>query len=450
MPQNARERRHDGLIILNYPEFNVCIPVHNRRFWTMSDHITGVFDELLQRQHLQPAFQPIIDLTTMVTVAVEALARWPRLDVTPDVAFQQAKELGRLVELDSACRNAAVDDALEHGLPDRFALFVNLEPSTISAESARQLVARTKGQLTIVAEITERALTTRPAELLDAVRELRDANCAIALDDVGAVPESLALLPFISPSVVKLDISLIQRWPEVEQGAILTAVSAYAERTGARILAEGVETEQHLEQALALGATLGQGWYFARPGPLEDFASPNEPLFKPRLMRTVPRSPFAGVDTSKTRIGKKGLLLAISRHLESQGLYLETPPVVVSAFQSAERFTPDTAKRYSRLAERCPLVAALGVGLGQEPAPGVRGVELSPDDPVRGEWVVAVVGTHYLGALIAKDLGDDESFTDRVRRYSFIVTHDHETVLAAARSLLGRVAPFDVSDLNRP
>src|ERR1039458_3696114 len=56
MPQNARERRHDGLIILNYPEFNVCIPVHNRRFWTMSDHITGVFDELLQRQHLHPAF----------------------------------------------------------------------------------------------------------------------------------------------------------------------------------------------------------------------------------------------------------------------------------------------------------------------------------------------------------------------------------------------------------
>jgi EAL domain-containing protein (putative c-di-GMP-specific phosphodiesterase class I) len=414
----------------------------------MSDHTTEVFDELLQRRHLQPAFQPIVDLTTAETVAVEALARWPHLEVTPDVAFQWAKELGRLVELDSACRNAAVDDALEHGLPDRFALFVNLEPSTISAESARQLVARTKGRLTIVAEITERALTTRPAELLEAVSELRRANCAVALDDVGAVPESLALLPFISPSVVKLDISLIQRWPEAEQAAIITAVLAYAERTGARILAEGVETELHLEQALALGATLGQGWYFARPSPLGDFASPDEPLFIPQPVRTVPRSPFAGVDSSKTRIGKKGLLLAISRHLESQGLYLETPPVVVSAFQSAERFTADTAKRYLRLAERCPLVAALGVGLGQEPAPGVRGVELSPDDPVSGEWVVAVVGTHYLGALIAKDLGDSDSTADRDRRFSFIVTHDRETVLAAAQSLLGRVAPFDVSDPN--
>jgi EAL domain-containing protein (putative c-di-GMP-specific phosphodiesterase class I) len=181
----------------------------------MRGEASGVFDELLLRQNLQPAFQPIVDFTTMKPVAVEALARWPHLDATPEVAFQRARELGRLVELDVACRNAAIDDALEHGLPDRFALFVNLEPSTISVESARQLVARARGQMTIVAEITERALTTRPAELLEAVNELREANCAIALDDVGAVPESLALLSFIAPSVVKLDISLIQRWPDV-------------------------------------------------------------------------------------------------------------------------------------------------------------------------------------------------------------------------------------------
>lgn len=275
---------------------------------------------------------------------------------------------------------------------------------------------------------------------------LREASIEIALDDVGAVPESLALLPFISPSVVKLDISLIQRWPEVEQGAILAAVSAYAERTGARILAEGVETEEHLEQALALGATLAQGWYFAYPGPLGDLSTPSGSLLHPQSAITVPSSPFDGIDSSKTRIAKKGLLLAISRHLENQGLSLETPPVVVGAFQDETRFTAHTAVRYSRLARRCPLVAAVGVGLAQEPSPGVRGVELSFDDPVRGEWVVAVVGVHYLGALIAKDLGDDDSVADLERRFSFIVTHDRETVLAAARSLLERVAPLDARD----
>jgi EAL domain-containing protein (putative c-di-GMP-specific phosphodiesterase class I) len=411
----------------------------------VSDPLIEGFDDFLERAHLRPAFQPIVDLATMETVAVEALARWPQLDANPEQVFRRAKELGRVAELDVACRNASIDAALEHPLPERFALFVNLEPSTISADTAQQLIARAQGQLTIVAEITERALTTRPADLLRAVRELRGANIEIALDDVGAVPESLALLPFVSPSVVKLDISLIQRWPEVEQGAILAAVSAYAERTGARILAEGVETEEHLDQALALGATLAQGWFFAYPGPLGDFVSPSDSLFEPQREITVPPSPFAGIDRSKTRTAKKGLLLAISRHLENQGLSLETPPVVVGAFQDAKRFTADTAVRYTRLAERCPLVAALGVGLREEPAPRVRGVELSVDDPVKGEWVVAVVGTHYLGALIAKDLGDDDSVADLERRFSFIVTHDRETVLAAARSLLERVIPIDAS-----
>lgn len=407
----------------------------------MSVGAAGAFDRLLARDELAPAFQPLFDLTTMTAVGVEALARWPHLDVMPDAAFAHARALGRLDELDVACRNAAIDDALRHGLPEHFALFVNLEPSTISATSARQLVARTQGQLTLVVEITERALTTRPADLLEAVHELREANCLIALDDVGADPSSLALLPFISPSVVKLDISLIQQRPDVEQGAILTAVLAYAERTGARILAEGVETEEHLQQALALGASLGQGWYFARPGPLGDFRSPSGPLISPaQPIRTV-STPFVAVDASNTRIAKKDLLLAISRHLESQGLYLETPPVVVSAFQSADRFTSDSARRYERLAERCPLVAALGVGLSEEPASGVRGVELSPEDPIQGEWVVAIVGTHYHGALIAKDLMDDASVREGDRRFSFVVTHDHDTVLAAARSLLRRVAP---------
>jgi hypothetical protein len=50
---------------------------------------------------------------------------------------------------------------------------------------------------------------------------------------------------------------------------------------------------------------------------------------------------------------------------------------------------------------------------------------------------VVVIGTHYAGALIAQDMGD--SGPDRDRRFAFNLTHDHETVLAAARSLLTRV-----------
>jgi EAL domain-containing protein (putative c-di-GMP-specific phosphodiesterase class I) len=405
-------------------------------------HPAGAFDDWVDRRYLTPAYQPIFDLATGEQVAAEALARWPALGLTPDAAFRWAAEHDQLSELDRACRNAAIDDAVAHGLGPQFDLFVNLEPSALEPGTASALLARADERIGLVAEITERALLRRPAELLRAVAMLRAAGCGIALDDVGADPDSLALLPFIAPDVIKLDLSLVQRWLDVGQAAIYTAVAAYAERTGATVLAEGIETEEDLAQALALGATLGQGWYLAHPGPLDRLTGARRGRELRRPLRPRPRSPFALVDPGSMRTGTKGLLLDISRHLENQGLALESPAVVLGAFQEAGRFTPLTASRYAHLASRCSLVVALGADLPPEPVPGVRGVALSDGDALRDEWTVAVVGTHYAGALIAKDLG--ESGPDRDRRYAFILTHHHETVLAAARSLLGRVVDPDM------
>lgn len=395
------------------------------------------FEDLLDRRHLKPAYQSIFDLTTGEVVGAEALARWPELSITPDIAFQSATDLKRLAALDEACRYGAIDGAIAFKLPAGFKLFVNLEPSVLGADTAAGLVSRAAGQVDLTVEITERALTHRPAELLRAIETLRAAGCAIALDDVGAEPESLALLPFIAPDVIKLDISLVQRWLNVQQAAIYTALAAYSERTGATILAEGIESEKDLEQALVLGAVLGQGWYFSRPGPLTVRRSPAQLCPIRQAPKPTPLSPFSLLDPSSIRTGPKGLLLGISRHIENQGMALATPPVVLGAFQEARHFTPHTAARYAQLAERCPLVAALGINLRQEPVAGVRGASLRADDTLLGEWAVVVVGTHYAGALIAKDLGD--TGPDQNRRFAFALTHDLETVLAAARSLIDRI-----------
>jgi EAL domain-containing protein (putative c-di-GMP-specific phosphodiesterase class I) len=409
----------------------------------MTEAQTIDFEALLDRRNLRPSYQPIFDLTTGQKVAVEALARWPELQVVPDRAFRHAESLGRLAELDDVCRTAAIDDAVAHGLPPRFGLFINLEPSVLSRHTAESLLAKTVGHFDLVVEITERALVRRPAELLRSIQMLKTAGCAVALDDVGAVPESLALLPFVAPDVIKLDISLVQAWPDMDQAAILTSVASYAERSGSTVLAEGIETEAHLDQALALGATLGQGWFFGRPGALGSLSSPTRSVALRQPLSPTVATPFGAIDPARVRIGPKGLLLGISHHLENQGLALETPPVVLGAFQNAKHFSPATAERYRRLAGRCPLVAALGIGLPPAPAPGVRGVSLAGNDSLEGEWVVAVVGSHYTGALIARDLGD--SGPDRDRRFAFVVTHDHKTVLAAARSLLERVSPIQHS-----
>jgi DICT domain-containing protein len=80
---------------------------------------------------------------------------------------------------------------------------------------------------------------------------------------------------------------------------------------------------------------------------------------------------------------------------------LDAQAVVLSAFQDARYFTDEIARRYARLAERAPLVAVLGRDLNAEPAPGVRGGVLEPDDPLCREWGIAVVSPHFCASLVA-------------------------------------------------
>src|SRR5918997_5912954 len=93
-------------------------------------------------------------------------------------------------------------------------------------------------------------------------------GCAIAVDDVGADRRSLAFMPFLRPEIIKLDLSLTQARPTPQIASVVHAVNAEAERTGALVLAEGIESDHHLMRARALGARYGQGWRFGRPGPL--------------------------------------------------------------------------------------------------------------------------------------------------------------------------------------
>ncbi|MEP7113031.1 MAG: EAL domain-containing protein [Ilumatobacteraceae bacterium] len=400
------------------------------------------FDRILSVDELHPAYQPIVDLSNGDVVAYEALARWPNLpDATPDVVFAAARASGRTCELDWACRLAAINDALAFGLGRRHVLFMNVEPEVLGTPpppGAQASVAAAQTKLRMMIELTERSLTSNPAELIRTVDWARSNGWGIALDDVGAEPASLALLPFLAPDVIKLDITLVTQRPNPDQAAIMAAVMAHSERTGAIILAEGVETPAHLDQALALGATLGQGWMFGRPGPLAKRAAPLGEIRFARPSGAASDTPFALVSGGgRLRVGRKGLLLDLCRHIESAGLNIWPPPVVLAAFQTADRFTPATAKRFSAIASRCPLVGALGVELNATGAPGVLGNSLSAEDLLAEEWTVTVIGSHYAAALIARDMGD--SGPDHDRRFQFVVTHDRDLVLSAARSLMARI-----------
>jgi EAL domain-containing protein (putative c-di-GMP-specific phosphodiesterase class I) len=396
--------------------------------------------KLTSPHFLRPAYQPIVDLREGAIVGYEALARWPDLQVEPEEAFEASVRQGTVGALDWACQTQALLGALDAGLDRGITLFVNAEPGSFANPPPTDfLVAsdRADRELRVVVELTERALLRSPAELLRTVAKIRSRGWGVAVDDVGTAPESLALVPFISPDVIKLDLRMVQRWPDAEQGRIMAAVMAHAERTGATILAEGIETDQHLEQALALGATIGQGWHFAAAGVLasEPGPAPGIPFLDPP--GTPPVTPFDLVAGGDLRIGRKGLLLGITRHLEHQGMSLAPPPVVLAGYHLAGTTGRLAKDPYAQLALRCPLVAVFGDGLEAGAWPGVRSSSLAPDDPLRREWTVVVVGPHYAGALIARDLGD--TGPDLERRFSFTVTHRRDLVVEAARSMLDRV-----------
>jgi diguanylate cyclase (GGDEF)-like protein len=413
----------------------------------------AALDALLAGEGPAAVFQPIVDLDSGEVVAYEALARGTAGSpvARPDQLFGAARAAGRLGELDWACRGAALRAARAAGLTRPRKLFVNVEPDALDVPCPPALAeewATASDDVDVVVEITERALTARPADLLHLVREVRARGWAIALDDVGADVRSLALMPLLRPDVIKLDLRLVQDQPTTEVAEIVNAVNAQRERTGAVVLAEGIETEEHLATARALGASVGQGWLFGRPGPL---APPAEPPARP-----LPVVAAAGVDDAvdptavspfevvravrEVRRADKALLLAMSLQLEAQAAALGETAVVASAFQSAERFTPLTHRRYTLMAADTAFVAALGVGMAPEPAPGVRGAALAEDDPLAGEWSVAILGPHFAAALVAVDLGDDGP--EMSRRFDFALTYDRDLVIAAANALMRRIEPL--------
>jgi EAL domain-containing protein (putative c-di-GMP-specific phosphodiesterase class I) len=405
-------------------------------------------DRVVRRRAVQAVFQPLIEMESGDVVGYEALARGPAgtpLE-SPAAMFQAAYHHGHTAELDWICRAAAFRSAAAANLDPALRLFVNCEPLSLGMpcpEDLRPIVDAAERRLQVVMEVTERSVARDPAMLLGAVARARAIGWEVALDDIGAEPASLALMPFVQPDVVKLDLNLVQGRTTTEVARIVNAVRAHAERSGARILAEGIETSRHAQIARTLGATIGQGWLYGRPGPLPSTTPSPRPLLdrpaqRPRAV--VEQTPFEVVSRHRApERAPKDLLLPMSMHIENKGLDSSEPGVLLACFQEVRYFTPHTRVRFERLAARAALTGALGVGMPLTPVPGVRGASLGPDDPLRGEWDVLMIGPHFAAALVARDCGDHGPDADR--RFDYVITHDRDLVIRAAEPLLNRVAP---------
>jgi hypothetical protein len=290
-------------------------------------------------------------------------------------------------------------------------------------------------------ELTERSLLKHPHALLRKVANLRADGFGIALDDVGAHPDSLALLDIICPDVVKLHLNLVQSQPSDEQARVLAAVLAHKERTGAVLLAEGIESDEHLEQALALGADLGQGFKFGRPdSPTDQMSVRWSPPPMKHPVQSDSNSPFDFVAKEvSVRTARKATLIPFSRHMEAQARHAPDPPMVLTSLQRVEHFTESTRARYREIAATSPLVAIFGRGLASNLGPGIRGVDLDPADPLCAQWIVLILGPHHAAALIAREQDAVGPVSEGERRFDLVITYDRVLVTVVARNLLDRI-----------
>ena len=222
--------------------------------------IRGVID----RSTLTSALQPIFDLERLEPVGYEALARFPNHSTrqVPDW-FSDAATVGLRAELELSA--VATGMGALGSLPEHTFLAVNASPELLGERTLSEMLSAAPARR-LVLELTEHAEVADYEALVGCLHELRAAGCRIAVDDAGAGYASLRHILRLRPDYIKLDMTLTRDIDhDPDRRALASSLLTFAREVSATVIAEGIETEAELDTLRGLGATLGQGYYLARP-----------------------------------------------------------------------------------------------------------------------------------------------------------------------------------------
>lgn len=228
------------------------------------------------RLHYQPQFE----VATGRVAAVEALIRWDhphRGLLDPAVFIPAAEKTGLIVPIGAWVLRAACRQACEW-LTARSDLHLSVNVSTRQLEQAdfvevvRQALSDTgfpADQLCL--EVTESTLMANTEMALGALNAVKELGVNVAIDDFGVGYSSLSQLRDLLPiHQLKVDRSFVSSVATDHRArAIVSAVLVMASALGLKAVAEGVETEDQLEELRALGCDFSQGYLLARPQPPE-------------------------------------------------------------------------------------------------------------------------------------------------------------------------------------
>jgi EAL domain-containing protein (putative c-di-GMP-specific phosphodiesterase class I) len=182
------------------------------------------------------------------------------------VLFAQAAEMGLGVHLEMAAIRPAL--ALLDDLPGHLYLSINTSPDTLGSRELLEAISGVDATRVVV-ELTEHSSVADYDALLADIDVLRRRGVRIAVDDAGAGYASFRHILSLRPDIIKFDRDMVTGVDvDLARGALVSAMVAFAERIGAKLVAEGVETGAELDALAKLGVSSGQGYLLARPGPL--------------------------------------------------------------------------------------------------------------------------------------------------------------------------------------
>jgi EAL domain-containing protein (putative c-di-GMP-specific phosphodiesterase class I) len=214
---------------------------------------------------LQSVFQPVVALATGHVAGYEALARFPTLDDrSPASMFEQARRCGMAPELEGEAIRTALRTAERR--PRGTWLSLNVSPLALASPAvARALPGDLHG---VVLEITEQELVTDNETFETTLSELRARGARIALDDAGSAYAGLQHIVRVQPDIIKLDRALVAGVrSRPDKAALIDCFVGFAQRTGALVCAEGIESLDDLAVLADLDVSYGQGFALARPSP---------------------------------------------------------------------------------------------------------------------------------------------------------------------------------------
>lgn len=234
--------------------------------------------EGLARQEFELYYQPVVNLQTRGIIGAEALLRWnhpTRGVLAPDQFLDASEEIGVMVALGDWILRRACEQAVQWQPSDpakAVSMAINVSASEMLAIDFVSRVADVlnstglPGTL-LVLEITERLVVSDVQLVRDRIGELRRLGVRVAIDDFGTGYSSIAYLRELPIDIIKIDQSFVRPLgTDAQTGALLKAIVAVADALQLAIVAEGVESELHVDVLRGLGCEVAQGYHFARPG----------------------------------------------------------------------------------------------------------------------------------------------------------------------------------------